>query len=281
MVRHIATLLLALTVGFVAAQDLPASSPLGKVEQRIGLTDVSVTYSRPVAKGRTIFGGLVPYGEIWRTGANSATRLKVSAPVLFEGLPLPAGEYSLFTIPGKETWTVIVNKNPELRGTGGRKPEEDLFQVIVPVQALQDVVESFTIGFEAVQNDKARMDLQWERTRVSVWLAADATEKALANIAEALAKPDAKANAFSRSAQFCLDRSIDPKGALAWAEKAAAMDKKYWILSTLAQAQAANGQVAKAIGTIKEAIALANADQDASSASAYTERLKEWEAKGR
>ena len=91
--------------------EFPAASPAGTLKQRVGLTDIQVDYSRPGVKDRTIFGGIVPYGQVWRTGANQATRLTFSTPVKLEGHEIPAGTYALFTIPGESEWTIIINKN--------------------------------------------------------------------------------------------------------------------------------------------------------------------------
>ena len=91
--------------------DFPAASPACTLKQRVGLTDIEIVYSRPGVKGRTIFGGIVPYGQVWRTGANQATKITFSTPVKLEGTEIPAGTYALFTIPGENEWTIIINKN--------------------------------------------------------------------------------------------------------------------------------------------------------------------------
>jgi len=138
---------------------------------------LSVTYSSPSKKGRTIFGELVPYGSVWRTGANEPTRFTTGTPLNIGGQSLPAGEYSLWTIPGKEQWTVIFNSEIADWGvtllSGGsettRKPESDALQIIVPVERLPGVVEDFDISFVEDDSDKSVfMQLSWDTTRVSV-----------------------------------------------------------------------------------------------------------------
>ena len=148
MKRILSTLLIG--AAFAAqAQKLPQPSPPGEVSQIVGLTDVEVKYSRPSAKGRKVFGDLVPYGKVWRTGANQCTTVEFDGRVMVEGQALPAGKYSLFTIPGEDVWMVIFNKNTELWGEGDRKPEEDVLTLKVkPMNG--DLTETFTISFDAV-----------------------------------------------------------------------------------------------------------------------------------
>ncbi len=175
--------------------------------QRIGLADVSITYSRPSAKGRPVFGDLVPYGEVWRTGANKATSLSTTGTLMLNGQKLAEGKYSVFTIPGEGAWQVIFNKNTELWGAYDRKPEEDVLTVKVPAQPVA-FTETFTIEFANLGQDKADIVFRWEKQEAVLSVLADATEKAMANIKEALAKPDADFRAYARAASFCLDRRI-------------------------------------------------------------------------
>ncbi len=106
--------------------DFPQASPTATLKQHIGLTDIEITYSRPSVKGRTIYGGIVPYGEVWRTGANASTKISFSTDVKLNGNAVPAGKYSLFTIPGEEEWTIIISKDTNSFGAFGYKPENDL-----------------------------------------------------------------------------------------------------------------------------------------------------------
>ena len=151
----------------VQAQELPQPSPLGKVDQVVGLTNIHVEYSRPSAKGRTIFGELVPYGEVWRTGANKATLFTTDGTVLVAGEKVEAGNYSLFTIPYDGTWVIILNKNTELWGEGDRKEEEDVLTVKAEAMKCEDT-ETFTIEFADVKDDKANLVLRWANTS-SAW----------------------------------------------------------------------------------------------------------------
>ena len=266
--------LLALPL-FTTAQDLPAPSPLSKVEQRIGLTDIKVEYSRPSAKGRVIFGDLVPYDEIWRTGANKSTRITFSGPVTFGGQPIKAGSYSLFAIPHKDAWEMILNSNPELNGTFDRKEAEDVARLKVDISSVEPV-ETFTIGFANLAQDQGDLELAWENTRAHVHITADATEQGQVNIKEALAKGDAGFSAYNRAASFLLDRGLDAKQALAYAEKSVSLDKKYWNLFTLAKAHANTGDLAKAAASAKEAIGIAEGEKNAGAVKEYSAKLAEW-----
>lgn len=240
----------------INAQDLPQSSPQGEVEQIIGLTNVDVAYSRPSVKGRVIFGDLVPYDKLWRTGANRNTTIEFSGPVKFGDAEVGAGKYSVFTVPGKERWVVHLNKNTELWGEDGFKQEECVASVKVEATDAE-YTETLTFSFDDVLNDNANLVLRWAKTKVIIPISADATQQALANIKDAVAKGDMKGGGYGSSARFCLDRKIMTKEALEWAEKGATMDRKFWNLHTLARAQAANGLTTEAVATAEESMKLA------------------------
>ncbi|MEZ4738923.1 MAG: DUF2911 domain-containing protein [Flavobacteriales bacterium] len=259
----------------VQAQELPQPSPLGKVDQIVGLTNIHVEYSRPSAKGRMIFGELVPYGQVWRTGANKATLFTTDGTVLVAGEKVEAGKYSLFTIPQEGAWVIILNKNTELWGEGDRKEEEDVLKVKVEAMKCEDT-ETFTIEFANVKDDKADLVLRWANTKVKVPLEADATEQGITNIKEALAKPDVKAGGYNGAARFALDRNVMTKEALEWAQKSVKMDQKYWNTHTLARAQAANGMMKEAVNTANESMKLAQEAKAESYVKMNRERIEEW-----
>ena len=145
--------------------ETPRPSPLGKIEQTIGIMKVTIEYSRPGVKGRKIFGGLVPYGQVWRTGANAATQFRTDKALRFGEVTLPAGFYSLFSIPGPSEWTLIINSETGQTGTA-HKPEKDLFRIPMKVSSLPQPVERFTIGFEAGEGGGV-LTLDWDSTRAS------------------------------------------------------------------------------------------------------------------
>lgn len=278
--KRILTSLAATLPLLLSAQDLPQPSPKGRVDQVVGLTNVSIEYSRPSVKGRAVFGDLVPYGKLWRLGANGCTVMSFDGPVVIEDVKVPAGKYSLFAEPNEGAWVFHLNKNTALWGTDGFKPEEDV-AVWKAVASTADGVftETLTFGFDEVKDDKARIDVRWEKTRASFTLTADATEKALANIKEAMAQKDIKASSYNRCARYCVDKGIMLKEAQDWAQKAAKMDPKYWVLHTLALAQAANGDYAAAMNSAKESMAMAEKDGDTAYVRMNEEKIKEWSAK--
>jgi len=267
---------------FAAAQDLPQPSPKGRVEQIVGLTKVTVDYSRPSAKGRAIFGDLVPNGQLWRLGANGCTTLSFDGPVAIGGLDqkVPAGTYSLFAEPMDGAWVFHLNKNIELWGTDGYKAEEDV-AVWKAETSDSEHTETLTISFEEVMDDKARVDVRWDKVRASFTISADATEQAMANIKKAMAEKEIKSGTYNRCASYCLDKNVMLSDALTWSEKAVGMEKerKYWMLHTLARAQAANGNYAEAMVTAKESMSLAEKNGDMGYVRKNEAAMAEWSKK--
>lgn len=125
---------------------------------------IKVIYSRPQKKGRDIFGDLVPYGKVWRTGANESTEIKFFQNVQWNGEPLKAGTYSLFTIPGKDEWTVILNKDVDAWGAYSYNEDQDALRVKVPVKQLDDTVEALTIRFDEINRNSGEMQIAWDKT---------------------------------------------------------------------------------------------------------------------
>lgn len=181
--------LLAIGTFQLGAQDLPAPSPFSKLEQRVGLTDFTVAYSRPGVKGREIYGDLVPYETLWRTGANKATAITFNTPVSFGGKEVAPGTYSIFTIPADGNWTVILNKNTELYGTDGYEEEKDVLRL--EVEAMEaTMTETFTIDFQDIKGGSANMVIRWADRMVAVPVMVDVKAKAMMNIKEALANSE-------------------------------------------------------------------------------------------
>lgn len=262
----------------VQAQDLPKSSPSGEVEQIIGLTKVEVEYSRPSVRGRKIFGDLLPYGKLWRLGANANTTIEFSGPVVIDGQKIEKGKYSMFATPEKDVWKVAFNKNTEQWGEDGHKDAEDVLQVKAKVEPCE-FTETLTFTFDEVKDDKARMDIRWEKSRVSLWIQADATDQAVANIKEALAKPDVSAGSLGSAARFAIDRGIMIQDALGWAQKSVDMDPKYYSMYTLALAQAANGMKGEAVETAKRSMEAAKKAGSDAYMKMNQEKIAEWSGK--
>jgi hypothetical protein len=150
--------------------ETPAASPACTLKQRVGLTDIEIVYSRPGMKGRQVYGGLVPYDKVWRTGANQATKITFSAPVKLNDADIPAGTYALMTIPGEKEWTIIVNKTASQWGSYRYDEKADLVRFKATPVTLAEPVETFTIDLNDIRDDSATLNLIWEKTRVPVKL---------------------------------------------------------------------------------------------------------------
>ena len=171
------------------AVNFPAASPACTIKQRVGLTDIEIVYSRPGVKNRTIFGGIVPYDQVWRTGANQATKVTFSTPVKLEGNDIPAGTYALFTIPGEKEWTIIINKGATQWGAFQYNEKDDVARFKVTPVTLVETIETFTIEFNHIRDESAVLNLVWEKTVVPIHLAVDVTNKLVPQIEAAMAAP--------------------------------------------------------------------------------------------
>jgi len=221
-------LLLAITAvssSSLQAQGLkmPQPSTAQTITQAFGLGTVTLNYSRPNTKGRKIFGALEPYGSVWRTGANSATTITTTEAIKIEGKDLPAGTYGLFTIPGANEWTVIINKGAKQWGAYEYKPDEDLFRIKVKPMKLKEKVETFTMQLTDVYPTTAKLQLMWENTAISLGLTTDVDTKVMASIDEAM-KGEKKP--YFAAAQYYFENGKDLNKALEWATAAEASDPK-------------------------------------------------------
>lgn len=217
--------------------ETPQPSPKGKIEQRVGVMNVSVSYSRPGIKGRKIFGGLVPYGQEWRTGANDPTTITISDPAKFEGHEIPAGAYSLYTIPGEQEWTIIVNK----KTSGGREEKEDLASFKVKPVRVSGPIETFTINISDIGISSANLELAWENTVVKFHMEFDVDTKVMAAIKKSTENPySGVAGMYYQSASYYFETKKDLNVALEWVNKSLEMNKNpYWVWRLKSQIQAA------------------------------------------
>lgn len=261
----------------LTAQDLPQPSPLGKVEQVVGLTNVSVEYSRPSAKGRKVFGDVVPFGTLWRTGANASTKITFDAPVTVGGQQVKAGTYSLLTIPHETAWVVVLNSDSKVNSADGYDEKNNVAYTKVQPEKTA-FVETFTIGFDKVVNDGATLELAWENTKVGVRIEAPATDQGLKNIDATLAGKEVTARNYHAAARFCVDRGVRLKEALTWATKSVDEDPKFWSVHTLALVQAANGDTKSAIGTAQRSLEMAKAEKADAYVKLNEAKIAEWSA---
>lgn len=240
----------------------PAASPFAKLEQKVGLTDVTVEYSRPSMKGREIFGGLVPFGKIWRTGANQPTKLTFSQDVTLGGEAVPAGTYALYTIPGEAEWTVIVSRKTDLWGASGYDEANDLARFTVKPESLSDEVETFAIGLESLRNDSAELVLDWELTRVSLPLELNTKEQVIAQIEELKGTPEFEnANALYSAGTFYHESGMELETALEWVSKACSLRESpaFWMFARKARIEMDLGLKSEAKASAQKTLELATA----------------------
>lgn len=234
---------------------MPQPSTPQTISQDFGLGKISVSYSRPNVKGRKIFGALEPYDKVWRTGANSATVVKFTDDIKVEGKDLPAGEYALFTIPGKTEWTIIFNKGVKEWGAYTYSEANDVLRVKVKPIALKEKVETFTIQFANVYDTSAQLQLSWENTLVNVNLTTSVDEKVMASIAEAM-KGEKKP--YFQSAIYYYSNGKDLKTALEWMNEAEKqMTDAPWVKLWKGRVQLKMGDKAGAAKTAKEGVEIA------------------------
>lgn len=241
--------LLALATFQLGAQELPAPSPSATLNQKVGLTEFTVKYSRPGVKGRKIYGDLVPFGSLWRTGANKATAISFDTPVKFAGKEVPAGEYSIFTIPSKDSWTFILNKNTELWGTDGYEESEDVLRLSIEAEKME-MTETFTIDFQDIMKGEANLVISWAGFAIKVPLKVDVQKKALMNIKEALAnsKEEDLWRVNRNAAAYYSRNDVDQKKALAFINTSLEMKKDNWYSHFM------KGEILNKLGQKKEAL---------------------------
>ena len=245
-----AALLLTLATPVAAQQlELPRMSPGAKVSQMVGLTEIAVDYSSPGARGRAIFGGLVPYGKLWRTGANTATKLTVSRDVTIDGKPVPAGTYSLFSIPTKQSWTIILNKNPNQGGTNDYKEALDLLRVQVKPKAAPKR-EHLTFLFADTTEDATSLDLEWAGLRVSIPIKANTGKQVATNLK---ALEEMPGRPLTMAARYLLDAKKQYGRALKLVDGALTLKQEWFSLWTKAQLLAAMGKKQEACPVAKQA----------------------------
>ncbi|HKK88474.1 MAG TPA: DUF2911 domain-containing protein [Saprospiraceae bacterium] len=257
-VQQLIGVLCLLTPLFTFAQiETPAPSPSAEIEQMVGLTEVEIEYSRPGMKGREIFGELVPYGQVWRTGANASTKITVSDDVKIGDLNVPEGTYSLVTIPGEDAWSIIISKKLEMWGSGDYDKSMDLGRFIVQPKKLKDKVETFTIDFSHLTSTDAKINLSWENTRVSFPIETNAMEQVEEQIKSVLVDgPDA--GTYYSAGRFYLDNGKDLGQALEWMDMACQKrPEAFWYTYQKARILAEMGKKEEAIATAKKSMEMA------------------------
>jgi hypothetical protein len=242
------------------APRIPEASPTQTIIQDFGLGKVTITYSRPNVKGRVIFGGINPYGQVWRTGANAATTINFSENVIMEGHSVPAGTYSLFTIPEKDMWTVILNKSVKQWGAYSYKEADDFLRFQVKPTHPDEKRETFTIQFVNQTTKSSDLHLVWDHTAISIHLETDDDAQITANIDE-LMKGNRKAYYFN-AIQYYYENNKDMNKALDWALEAEKVDPGAWYKLWEARIRLRMGDKAAAIAAAQDGINMAKANND-------------------
>lgn len=253
----------------------PQPSPLSTVSQKIGLSEATITYSRPAVKDRKIFGDLVPFNKLWRTGANSAPLLKLTDDANIGGSNVPAGEYALLCIPTEKEWTIIINKNSKLSGTYNYKQEEDLIRFTAKSESTTYLTESFTIQFTNVNEGSANIEIAWERTKVTFPISFEFDNKVAKQITEKMAGPTA--GELYTAARYYFETNRDLNQALEWINKSLEKQERYWVMTVKAKIQAGLGKYKEAIATAQKAKELAEKDEDSSYAKQNADNIAKWQ----
>ena len=235
---------------------LPAPSPLQTIDQSFALSSIKIEYSRPSAKGRTIYGDLVPYGKIWRTGANASTKITFGEDVKVEGNPLAAGSYALYSIPNKDNWEIMFYKDLTLEGdVANYKPEKEALRISVKPTTLANKVETFTIIIADMTQNSANLELAWETTRVALNVTADIDGKIMKNIETSMSTDS---RPYYQSARYYYENNKDLAKALEWTSKAAELNPKaFWITHLKAKIQMKLKDYKGAIASAEQSLAIA------------------------
>lgn len=281
MKRKLSFLLIAI-LGLVIntsinAQELPAPSSKGEVHQRVGLTDFTINYSRPNVKEREIFGGLVPYGKVWRAGANMATTIEFTSAVDFDGNKVEAGKYSIFITPEADNWKIVLNTLWNTSGTGGYDAANDVATINAKVVKSATKSESWTIGFDAILGDNAVLYFKWADVIVKVPVTASSKELAEANIEAKLDELGGVYSSYNSIARYYLGEGKNEE-ALKYSMLSVESAEKFWNVKVLSEAYAANGDLKMAIKTAERSLELSEEAEYQPYIDMNVENIAKWKA---
>lgn len=237
---------------------LPEASQRASISQRIGLTDITVVYHRPVVNGRKVWGGLVPYNQVWRAGANENTTIAFNTPVSVEGKPLAAGTYGLHMLPGTDEWTVIFSKNHSSWGSFTYKQDEDALRVTVKPQPAE-IQEALAYSFEDVKPDSAAVTMRWERLAVPFHVSANEKEITMSSLRDQLRGGlQYTWEGWAEAANYSLANKVDLDQGLLWADEAIKQEERYDTVMLKARILDAQGKGVDAVTFKSRALAMAN-----------------------
>ena len=256
----------------------PQPSPKATVEQRVGLTDVSVEYSRPGVKGRAIFGDLVPFGKTWRTGANSNTKVTFSSDVSIDGQTLNAGSYGLYTVPNENSWEVMFYSESDNSGVPRDWDDTKVVaKTSIEVYSMPMNVETFTITFDDVSGTSATLGILWEKTYVGIKLEVP-TDKLVSETIDAVMAASPEAGDYYNAAIYYRQQDLDITKANEWMEKAMSLTEKpaFWQLRQQSLIYAKMGETEKAIAVAEKSLELSKAAGNEAYVKMNTQSLAEW-----
>ena len=233
----------------------PAPSPTQTIKQDFALASVELNYSRPSVKERKIFGDLVPYGKVWRTGANQATTITFGEEVNIGDKKVPAGKYGLLTIPNANEWTVIFSKQLDVTSPSAYKEDQDVVRIKAKTSVLPTLIETFTMAFDNVKPTSMDLVILWDKTIVAIPIKSDVETKVMAQIDNLMNNDN---RPYFNAAMYYMDNGKDLNKALAWFDKAIEQNPKaFWVYHQKANALAKLGKKQEAITTANKSIDLA------------------------
>lgn len=253
---------LLVQTALLAQIQVPPASPTFEVKGTIGLTEVHLVYSRPSARGRVVAGDLIPYGEVWRTGANASTKISFSTDVVIEGHKVPAGQYALYTIFNEQEATVILSKNLELWGSIGYSADDDQLRFNVPVKHPTSSYETLTMSFSDFTMNSANFNIKWDHTKVMFSIVSQVDELVMSQIKQqVIDNAPTNPGVYFQAAGYYFDTQKNDRMALEWVDKAIAGNeqKQYWVFHLKAKIQARLGEKSAAKATAESSIELAKA----------------------
>jgi tetratricopeptide (TPR) repeat protein len=245
------------TIYTTNAQELttPQPSPTANIKQNFALSSIEISYSRPGIKGRKIFGDLVPYGKVWRTGANTATTITFGEDVTIDGNKIAAGKYGLLTIPGETEWTVIITKQTDVTSPAAYKQDQDVARIKATPITLPFAIETFSINIGDLKSNTCTLSLMWDTQYVPVQITSDVDSKVMAQIKETL---QTDSRPYFNAAMYYLDNGKDLNKAVEWFDKAYAQNPDaFWVLYNKARALNKLGKKADALATSNKSIEIA------------------------
>jgi hypothetical protein len=269
--------LLSLSMLSANAQDLPKPSPLCTSSQVVGLTNIKLEYSRPSVKGRDIFGGLVPYGKVWRLGANAPSMLTTDTPITFDGQTVTPGTYAIFAIPmEKEAWKIVINSDIEQWGAGNYDETKNVATIKVkPTESTH--TESLSITIEDLNTNGGSLVIEWAKTRITVPFSVSTDDVAMKNIEVAIAKGEELDKVYAKAAGYYKDSKKDLKTAMDYAEKSLQIKESHSAMFLKARIVAEQGNKQDAIKIAEQALVLAKVAESEGWVDYINENIAEWE----